>query len=101
MKLFLRYLQDQMSLITVGILCNIIIISVLLLFEIPLDIILYPVAICDVLVISYGMIRFFQMKTRYTALTAITHPEVTEINRYPAMITCIEQEEFQIGRAHV
>ena len=91
MKLFLRYLKDQMSLITVGILCNIIIISVLLLFEIPLDIILYPLAICDVLVISYGLIRFFQFKARYTALTAITHPEVTEISRYPAMITCMEQ----------
>ena len=45
MKLLLRYLKDQMPLITVGILCNIIIISVLLLFEIPLDIILYPLAI--------------------------------------------------------
>ena len=96
MKLLLRYLKDQMPLITVGILCNIIIISVLLLFEIPLDIILYPLAICDVLVISYGLIRFFQMKTRFTSLTAITHPEVTDISRYPAMITCMEQEEFRI-----
>ena len=96
MKLLIHYIHINLPLIILFETCACIMAGVLLLFEVPFSIILYPLCLCHGLALLYAIYRFFRMNERYQALKSITQPEVTDLTSYPAMITCIEQEQFSL-----
>ena len=94
MKLLYRYLIDHWGSIVLFLFCNVFLISVFLLYGITLEIMLYPVLICDFFCIGHGIVCFLRHKKRYYQISNMNDPTYIDENLYPVWINDIERQEF-------
>ena len=94
MKLLYRYLIDHWGSIVLFLFCNVFLISVFLLYGITLEIVLYPVLICDFFCIGHGIVCFLKHKKRYYQISNMNEPAYIDEKLYPVWINDIERQEF-------
>lgn len=94
MKLLYRYLKDHWSILFLFLFCNVFLIIVFLLYGIALEIVLYPVLVCDFICIGYGITCFLKHVKRYEQIANIKEVAYVDEKLYPVWINDIERKEF-------
>lgn len=96
MKLLIRYCRENLFLLLLGCAMHVILIGLYLLYEFPLDAILYPILLCDGIAMLYALIRFFRYRSHYIVLSRILEPDEVPDDVYPKAVSGIEEELYRI-----
>lgn len=96
MKLFACYVKEHLLFLTIHILCQLLLVFMFILCQIPAESFLYPISLVESLLAIYGLIRFFQYRSRYEKIHTITEPQFADTSRYPALFTQVEKEEYRL-----
>ena len=66
------------------------------LYQIPMNCIVYVDVLSLLILLVFGMIRFFRMKKTYEQLTKINDADIASVVEYPSFVTKIEEEQYRI-----
>lgn len=96
MKLLMQYVKQNLSLIMVFICIFVLQMVCYRLYQIPMDCIVYVDVLSLLILLVFGMIRFFRMKKTYEQLTKINDADIASVVEYPSFVTKIEKEQYRI-----
>lgn len=96
MKLLMQYVKQNLSLIVVFICIFVLQMVCYRLYQIPMNCIVYVDVLSLLILLVFGMIRFFRMKKTYEQLTKINDADIASVVEYPSFVTKIEEEQYRI-----
>ena len=96
MKLLMQYVKQNLSLIVVFICIFVLQMICYRLYQIPMNCIVYVDVLSLVILLVFGMFRFFRMKKTYEQLTKINDADIASVVEYPSFVTKIEEEQYRI-----
>ena len=96
MKLLMQYVKQNLSLIVVFFCIFVLQMVCYRLYQIPMDCIVYVDVLSLLILLVFGMIRFFRMKKTYEQLTKINDADIASVVEYPSFVIKIEKEQYRI-----